>query len=131
MKEHKTARVLIVDDNEVVRRTLRGIVRLDEALEFIGETTTGGAALEAVRSLKPEIVCLDVLMPGLDGLAVLQQIREISSATRVVIISGHPTSDVVTKALELGAAGFVVKPFNAGKVLETIHGALQRDDPAA
>jgi two-component system chemotaxis response regulator CheY len=124
----KKARVLIVDDNEVVRRTLRGVVRQDQTLEFIGEASDGGAALEAVRSLKPDIVCLDVQMPGLDGLAVLQQIRETSKETRVVIVSGHPTGDVVAKALELGAAGFVVKPFNARKVLDTIHSALERDD---
>ena len=116
--------VIVVDDNDVVRRVLRGIIRQDESLQYIGEFTNGESALEAVRIRAPDVMCLDVMLPGVDGLAVLEQMKEKAPQTKVVLITGYPTSDLVGKARELGAAGFVVKPFNAAKVLSTIELAL-------
>jgi two-component system chemotaxis response regulator CheY len=123
-KNSKLARVLVVDDNDVVRRVLSGIVRQDESLQLVGEATHGEAALQAVRTKAPDLICLDVMMPGIGGLEVLQQLRESSPETKVVIITGYPTLDLVNKARELGATGFIVKPFNAAKVLSVIHVAL-------
>jgi len=114
-------RVLIVDDNPVVRLALRGVCRHDYGVDVIGEACTGDSALEAVKTLKPDVVCLDILMPGCDGLAALRRIREEHPTVRVVIISGNGTATVVKEALANGAHGFVVKPFTADKVLKTLH----------
>jgi DNA-binding NtrC family response regulator len=81
-------------------------------------------ALDAIKALQPDLVCLDVLMPGLDGLGTLKRMREEHPAVRAVVITGAATSDVVKEALALGAKGLVVKPFNAQKVLSVIHSAL-------
>jgi two-component system chemotaxis response regulator CheY len=124
-KHSRRATVFVVDDNDVVRRVLSGIVRQDESLLLVGEATNGAAALEALRRKAPDVVCLDMMMPGLDGLGVLEQLRQKSAETRVIMITGYPTPDLVNKSRELGAAGFVVKPFNAAKVLSVIHAALQ------
>jgi len=117
-------RVLIVDDNAVIRRALRGIVQQDEALLCVGEATSGEGALEVIGSARPDVICLDVSMPGVGGLAVLEALRDKQLATRVVMISGHSSSQVVRDAINLGAKGFVVKPFNAAKVLHAIHDAF-------
>jgi two-component system chemotaxis response regulator CheY len=120
----KSARILIVDDNDVIRRALRGLMRHDESLTVLGEAACGEMALQSIKAEEPDLVCLDVLMPGMDGLAVLKAIREEHPRVRVIIITGQATSEVVAQARELGAKGFVVKPFNAAKVLATIHAAL-------
>ena len=126
MENKATASILIVDDNEVIRRALGGLIRHDESLAVVGEAASGETALESIKAMQPTLVCLDVLMPGIDGLAVLRTIREEHPAVRVVMITGQATSEVVTQARELGAHGFVVKPFNAAKVLATIQRVLGR-----
>jgi DNA-binding NarL/FixJ family response regulator len=106
--------------------------RQDESLELVGEASGGGSALEGIKALAPNVVGLDVLMPDLDGLSVLATIREKYPATRIVMITGQSTSEVVTDAQRLGIHAFVVKPFNAAKVLRAIHTALAADpDPVA
>jgi two-component system chemotaxis response regulator CheY len=116
--------IVIAEDNPVVREVLRGIIRQDKALKIVGEAANGQAAIDLVDSHKPNLICLDILMPGMDGLSALRKIREEHPATRVIIVTGQATSDVVAEALKLGAAGFVVKPFNAEKLLRAIHNAL-------
>ena len=118
------ARVLIVDDNDVVRRLLSGIVRQDEGLEYVGEASRGDSALELIRAKQPHVVCLDVMMPGIDGLTVLEGLQEACPGSKAVIITGYATAELIAKARELGAAGFVVKPFNAARVLSVLHSAF-------
>ena len=118
------SRILIVDDNNVIREVLRGLIRHDPRLAVVGEAGNGETAIELVAQLKPHLVCLDVLMPGMDGLEALKSIREAHPEVRVILITGQATSDVVSEALKLGANGFVVKPFSADKVLKAIHTAL-------
>jgi two-component system chemotaxis response regulator CheY len=119
-----THNIVIAEDNAVVREVLRGIIRQDKRLKLVGEAANGELALELVAIHEPDLLCLDILMPGLDGLAVLRRMREEHPDTRVIIVTGQSTSEVVAEALKLGAHGFVVKPFNAEKLLRTIHGAL-------
>jgi two-component system, chemotaxis family, chemotaxis protein CheY len=126
MTSEVAKRILIADDNDVIRRALRGLIRHDESLTVVGEASSGHSALEAIKALQPDVVCLDVLMPGLDGLSVLRTIREEHPAIRIVLITGESTAEVVKQARELGAHGFVVKPFNAATVLGAIHAALRR-----
>src|SRR3954453_7844227 len=125
MSEAKAAHsIAVAEDNPVVREVLRGIIRQDETLTLVGEAANGQAALDLVELRKPDVICLDVQMPGMDGIAVLRKIKEDHPDTRVIIVTGHATSGVVKDALSLGAHGFVVKPFNADKLLRTIHTAL-------
>jgi two-component system chemotaxis response regulator CheY len=119
-----TYSVVVAEDNAVVREVVRGIVRQDKTLKIVGEATNGPAALDLVESHKPHVLCLDILMPGMDGLAVLRKMKEDHPATRVIIVTGQSSSEVVTEALKLGAHGFVVKPFNADKLLRAIHNAI-------
>jgi len=124
MSNGSCARILVVDDNEVVRRALRGLIAHDDSLLVVGEAASGHSALESIKTLQPDLVCLDIMLPGVDGLAVLRQVRQDHPAMRVVLITGQATAEIVAQARELGANGFVVKPFNGAKVLKTIHNAL-------
>lgn len=112
--------VLIVDDNDVMRALLRAILRSDERFSVVAEARTGIAALEMVKRHQPEIVCLDVVMPEMDGLEALREIRQLQPATRVVMITGTPSASNVQEAMRLGASGFIIKPFNAAKIIDTL-----------
>jgi two-component system chemotaxis response regulator CheY len=121
----KTAhpRILIVDDNDLMRTLLRGILRKEE-YEIVGEAKNGAAALDLVERLRPDIVCMDVMMPQMDGIEALQAIKAAHPEVRVVMISGNPSKDNVRESIEGGASGFIVKPFNAGRVVDALRRAL-------
>ncbi|MGZ8210591.1 MAG: response regulator transcription factor [Burkholderiales bacterium] len=123
------SRILIVDDNPVIRELLRGIMRHDDRLVIVGEAVNGDSAIDLVEKLRPDLICLDVQLPGIDGIAVLRAIRAMKPEARVVLVTGHATSSVVSEALTLGASGFVVKPFNAARLLATVHSALAAPPP--
>ena len=119
-----TYNIVIAEDNAVVREVLRGIIRQDKSLTVVAEANNGQTALDLVAMHEPHLICLDIMMPGMDGISVLKKIKAEHAATRVILVTGQSTSDVVTEALKLGAHGFVVKPFNADKLLRAIHNAL-------
>jgi two-component system chemotaxis response regulator CheY len=129
MAEPKLARIVIVDDNAVVREVLRGMIGRDDRLKLVGQAATGEGAIDLVKSLNPDLVCLDVMLPGVDGLEVLRAIRAAHPDIKVILVSGHSTSDVVESAMKSGASGFIVKPFNANKLLQTIHSVLASPVP--
>ena len=130
MSQQKQKSIVIVEDNPVVRDLLRGVIRQDDQFTVVGQATTGEAAIGLAMSLNPDLVCLDVMLPGIGGLEVLRAIRAANPGIRVILVTGHATPDVVEGALKAGASGFVVKPFNANKLLQTMHGALAAPPPA-
>jgi two-component system chemotaxis response regulator CheY len=117
-------KILIVDDNDLMRTLLRGILR-NEEYEIVGEAKNGVIALEMVERFKPDLICMDVMMPEMDGLEALQSIKATHPEMRVVMVTGNPSVDNVREAIQNGASGFIVKPFNAAKVLNTLNRALQ------
>ena len=118
------AKVLIVDDNDLMRTLLRGILR-NENCQAIGDARNGIIALEFIERNKPDIVFLDVMMPEMDGLEALQNIKEKHPGIRVIMITGNPSVENVQESIQGGASGFIVKPFNTAKVLDTLHKALE------
>lgn len=112
-------KIIIVDDNDLIRTLLRGILRAEEC-EIIGEARNGTLALELIEKSKPDIVLLDVLMPEMDGLETLQNIKQQYPEIIVVMITGSPSKDNVKESIQGGASGFIVKPFNSAKVIETL-----------
>lgn len=115
----KTARVIIVDDNDLMRTLLRGILRNEDCL-VVGEAKHGLIALELIERHQPDIVFLDVMMPIMDGLEALQDIKKRFPAIRVVMVTGSPSADNVNESISNGASGFIVKPFNTAKVIDTL-----------
>lgn len=117
------AKILIVDDNDLMRTLLRSILR-NENYQIIGETKNGALALEFIERSKPDLICMDVMMPEMDGLEALKAIKETHPGIAVVMITGNPSVDNVQESIQSGANGFIVKPFNAAKVLDTLKQAL-------
>lgn len=110
---------LIVDDHELTRTLLRSILRSHD-YQVVGEARNGVGALELAERLRPDIICMDVLMPEMGGLEALQTIKAMYPRIVVVMVTGTPSVDIVREAIQSGASGFIVKPFKVGKVLDTL-----------
>jgi two-component system chemotaxis response regulator CheY len=115
----KRCSVIIVDDNDMMRSILRGMLRGEE-FEVIGEARNGVAAVDIANRLKPDIICLDVMMPEKSGLEALCEIKAARPETEVVMITSSSDPETVQGAIQNGASGYIVKPFNAAKVLDTL-----------
>jgi len=124
MTDKYRRRALIVDDDTMSRRILRGI--LLEDYEIVGEATNGKKGIELALELKPDIVCLDNVMPEMSGLDVLLAIREQLPQTLILMVTGSADRETVQAALQGGADGFVIKPFNSGRVLTALEQALAK-----
>ncbi|GAO36209.1 chemotaxis protein CheY [Sulfuricella sp. T08] len=111
--------VLVVDDDSLMREMLKAILRSEE-YHVVGEASNGEDALAQCARLKPKLVLLDIQMPKMDGLQVLEAIRQAQPEIKIIMVSAEATMDKVTEAIKKGAAGFVVKPFNAARVLDKV-----------
>ena len=117
-------RILVIDDEAAIRDSMRMILEY-EGYEFLG-APGGQEGIALVERESPDLVFLDIKMPGMDGLEVLQRIKAISEATPVVIISGHGTISTAVEATKLGAFEFIEKPLASDRVLLTIRNALEQ-----
>ena len=113
-------KILIVDDNDLMRSLLRGILRSEEC-EVVGEARNGIHALEIIERLPVDIVFLDVMMPEMDGLETLTNIKETRPEIAVIMITGNPSKENVEESIRGGASGFIIKPFNSAKVIDTLN----------
>lgn len=119
MAADRNITVLIIDDNDMIREVLRVTLRSD-GYNVVGEAADGASGLELVAKLKPDVVCLDILMPKISGLNVLKMVKSKLPRTAVLMITGQNEREVVQEALAHGASGFILKPFNTGTVLATM-----------
>ncbi|HWP35132.1 MAG TPA: sigma-54 dependent transcriptional regulator [Thermodesulfobacteriota bacterium] len=118
-----SATVLIVDDESSIRSSLAGVLR-DEGYE-VREADGGAAALAAVAEQEPDVVLLDIWMPGMDGIETLTRLKASHPELPVVIMSGHGTIETAVKATKLGAYDFIEKPLSIEKVTLTVRNALE------
>ena len=126
-------RILLVDDHAMVRRGMRDFLALHEDLEVIGEAADGLAALEAAATLAPDVVIMDLLMPGMDGIAATAEIKARHPAVEVIALTSFVDEDRVTAAIEAGASGFLLKDAEADDLANAIRAAMAGEvhlDPA-
>lgn len=116
------ATILVVDDAPFMRTMIRDI--LSREGYAIREAVDGREAVERYSEQRPDLVTLDITMPEMSGLEALREIREMDPNARVVMVSALGQQQVILEALECGALDFVVKPFQPGKVLETVRKCL-------
>ncbi|HET6792887.1 MAG TPA: response regulator [Acidimicrobiales bacterium] len=112
--------VLLVDDVADVRRLLKISIDGDPRFRVVGEAEDGVSGIELARSLHPDVIVLDVLMPGLDGLEALPRIREVAPDARVVVLSGRDEPEVEDQALALGAVGYLEKGMAPSRLVEEL-----------
>lgn len=120
-------RVLLVDDHAVLRGGLRALVNLEPDLDVVGEASTGEEALERVRSLRPDVVVMDLDMPGMGGLEATRLIAALGTGTRVLVLTSQPEETHLLSVLEAGGNGYVHKSNADRDVIEAIR-TVARDE---
>ena len=124
MKEDSTApiRIVLADDHPIVRAGVREALRELPGVELVGEAADGRAALELVQATRPDVVFMDISMPGLNGLEATERIIKAFPQVRVIILSRHDNEEYYWRALRVGASGYLLKK----AVLSELKTALQR-----
>ena len=120
-------RLLVVDDDEVVRRGVRSLLSKQKGWDICGEAVDGQDALDKARELKPDLIVMDVSMPRLNGLEATRQVRSILPDCEVLILSQHENSEMARQALKAGARGYVVKSSISKDLLTAVSKASQRE----
>ncbi|KQX13444.1 LuxR family transcriptional regulator [Streptomyces sp. Root431] len=105
----KPIRVLLVDDHQVVRRGLRTFLEVQDDIEVVGEASDGDEGVARAEELRPDVVLMDVKMPGTDGIEALKRLRELANPARVLIVTSFTEQRTVVPALRAGASGYVYK----------------------
>jgi two-component system response regulator NreC len=116
--------ILIADDHAVVRLGLRLLLEAESDFAVVGEVGDGLEALLQVERLRPDVLILDLVMPGLNGVEVIRQVRKRAPKTRVVVLSMHANEAYVVEALRKGASAYVLKGSAGGEVLDAVRAAL-------
>jgi NarL family two-component system response regulator LiaR len=127
-------RVLIADDHAVVRRGLRTFLELQQEIEVVGEAEDGEEAVAAVEEFAPDVVLMDLVMPRVDGIEAIRQIRERRPATRVIALTSFLDDDKLFPAVRAGAAGYLLKdvqPQELVSAIRTVHAGEALLHPAA
>ena len=114
-------RVLVVDDHQVVRRGLRTFLEVQDDIEVVGEAADGAEGVARTEELAPDVVLMDVKMPGTDGIEALRMLRERGNPARVLIVTSFTEQRTVVPALRAGAAGYVYKDVDP----EALAGAIR------
>lgn len=117
------SKVLIVDDAAFMRMMLKDILTKN-GIEVVGEAVNGAQALDKYKELKPDLVTLDITMPEVDGLTALKNIRAFDDKAKCVMCSAMGQQVMVIEAIQNGAKDFIVKPFQADRVIEAVRKAL-------
>ncbi|NML49874.1 response regulator transcription factor [Streptomyces sp. R302] len=140
----KPIRVLLVDDHQVVRRGLRTFLEVQDDIEVVGEAADGAEGVARAEELRPDVVLMDVKMPGTDGIEALKRLRALDNPAKVLIVTSFTEQRTVVPALRAGASGYVYKDIDpdalagairsvhAGHVLlqpEVAEALLAQDDP--
>lgn len=116
-------RVLLVDDHEVVRKGLRALIEREPGVDVAGEAEDGEQAVHAVDRLRPDLILMDLEMPGVGGVEATQRITEKYPDMKVVVLTSHAAEEHVFPALKAGAVGYLLKHSAPSEVLEAIRQA--------
>jgi DNA-binding NarL/FixJ family response regulator len=120
-------RVLVVDDDDLMRAGLRAVLGADERIEVVGEAADGSVAVARTRALRPDVVLMDVRMPGLDGIAGTRAILASEPRVKILILTTFEQDDYIFGALTAGASGFLLKRASPEELIAAIHAVAAGD----
>jgi len=115
-------RILIVDDHAIVREGLRGLIGIEPDMELVGEAASGQEGVEKALALKPDIILMDLLMPEMDGVTALKEIKDQWQEARILVLTSFLEDDKVFPAIENGALGYLLKDTQPDELLDAIRG---------
>ncbi len=118
-------RVLLVDDHEIARKGIRSVLTTDAGLDIVSEAVDGEEAVKRSEELRPDIILLDITLPGISGIQAARQIRVISPDSRIIFLSQHDSIQIAKDALSVGAQGYVVKSDAGRDLLRAIQAVQQ------
>ncbi len=124
MKHHRTS-ILIADDHEVVRNGIRSYLETIPDFHVVGESASGEETLSMVAELIPDIVLLDLIMPGMDGIETTRRVKQVSPRSQVVVLTSYHEDVHIFPALKAGAISYILKDMKMEKLVEVLHRAVQ------
>jgi NarL family two-component system response regulator LiaR len=116
----KKIRLLVVDDQTVVREGLAAILTNYSDIEVIGQAADGIQAVEIIKKEKPDVLLLDMMMPNQDGLTTIPKVREVSPNTRILVVTAYAENDLVYQAIKAGALGYILKDATRDQLLQAV-----------
>ncbi len=129
MTDTQPIRILIADDHAVVREGLHGLITAEPGMEFVGEAADGQEAVTQARTLQPDVILLDMVMPRQDGLAALKAIKENDPAAHILVLTSFDDDERVFSAIKAGALGYLLKDSSPQQLLQAIRD-VYRDQPS-
>lgn len=130
MSESRTIKVLLVDDHHVVREGLRRILEMDDAINVIGEARSGEEAVAKAVALSPDVIVMDLKMPGMDGIAATREIKGKLPDVNVLVLTLY-AEDFVKQAMEAGVAGYLLKDSDSEQITRGVHQVYEGLSPIA
>jgi NarL family two-component system response regulator LiaR len=127
--ESSLSRIVVADDHPLFRSALRRVLDQRTDLEVVGEAADGQEAVELCRRLRPELVMMDLRMPGMDGLEATRRIKDESPNTSVLVLTAFEEPSDLSEALRAGAAGYVLKTASPKRIIEAVHRVLLGEFP--
>jgi DNA-binding NarL/FixJ family response regulator len=120
-------RVLLVEDDDLMRAGLKAVLSSDEGIDVVGEAGDGRAAVTDARKMRPDVVLMDVRMPGLDGISATREILAVSPEVKVAVLTTFEQDDYIFGALSAGASGFLLKRTKPEELITAIHTIAEGD----
>jgi DNA-binding NarL/FixJ family response regulator len=120
-------RVLLVDDDDLMRAGLRAVLSSDETIDVVGEASDGRAAVGEITKARPDVVLMDIRMPGVDGISATREVLAAAPEVRVVVLTTFEQDDYIFDALSAGASGFLLKRTKPEELIGAIHTVADGD----
>lgn len=120
MENKIIVRVLVVDDQQLIRQGIATLLSYEENISVVGQADSGNAAIEQARLLKPDIILMDIRMPGVDGIEALSTIRRQQPQCQILMLTTFNDDDYIIRALQAGACGYLLKDMPSGDLAQAI-----------
>ncbi len=123
--ESSVIRLVLVEDYKLVRIGLRSVLNEDPRIEVVGEAETGEQGIDMIKSLKPDLVVLDLGLPGMDGIEVTKAIKNFDENIKIIILTSHEVEDEVLAALSAGANAYCLKEITSNRLIEVVKSVFE------
>ena len=118
--QNSAVRILVADDHPIVREGIRKLIELEDGFQVVAEASEGREVLEKIGQIQPDIVLLDLKMPGMDGLAVLQTLQHMKSNSKIIVLTASEDKNEWVQAMKLGCCGIVIKQTSPDLIIKSI-----------